>query len=301
MKQFDAAVIGAMGVDTNIYFYGNGIDFDVEANFTQNYDMVGCAGGYSSRLFNNLGYRTAALGEIGNDFAGNFILKTFRKDGIDTSYCFEGKSGTRRSVNFMYPDGRRKNFYDGKHDEAVRAPQAKSKELFAKTKLCHFSIVNWARHLLAPAEESGCVISADLQDVVDVNDDYRLDFAKAADILFFSAANFPDPTPLMEKFLSMKSGRIVVCGRGKEGCALGSEKGIRFFDPVEFGEPVIDSNGAGDSLAVGFLSSYLFEKMSLEDSILRGQIAARHTCMQKGTTDTLIQGRELTELFKKMK
>ena len=40
--------------------------------------------------------------------------------------------------------------------------------------------------------------------------------------------------------------------------------------------PVIDTNGAGDGLAVGFLVSHVLEGRSLEESILRGQLTARH-------------------------
>jgi sugar/nucleoside kinase (ribokinase family) len=59
-------------------------------------------------------------------------------------------------------------------------------------------------------------------------------------------------------------------------------------------EPVIDTNGAGDGLAVGFLSSYVLEGHSLEESIRRGQIAARHTCTQKATTSSLITAEQMT-------
>ena len=39
-KDFDVVVIGAVGIDTNVYFFTNHIDFDVEANFTENIDYV---------------------------------------------------------------------------------------------------------------------------------------------------------------------------------------------------------------------------------------------------------------------
>jgi sugar/nucleoside kinase (ribokinase family) len=63
---------------------------------------------------------------------------------------------------------------------------------------------------------------------------------------------------------------------------------IRYFDPVNMAAPVIDTNGAGDGLAVGFLSSYVLGGYSLEDSIRRGQIAARYTCTQKASSAHLI-------------
>ena len=72
-------------------------------------------------------------------------------------------------------------------------------------------------------------------------------------------------------------------GMGAKGCALGTRDGIRYFDPINMDAPVIDTNGAGDGLAVGFLSSDVLGGYSLEDSIRRGQIAARYTCTQKAS------------------
>ena len=57
---------------------------------------------------------------------------------------------------------------------------------------------------------------------------------------------------------------------GAAGCALGTKEGIHYFEAVDLPEPVVDTNGAGDSLAVGFLTSYIFEGYSLTDAIKRG-------------------------------
>ncbi|HNS67263.1 MAG TPA: carbohydrate kinase family protein, partial [Mesotoga infera] len=56
---FDVAVIGAIGIDTNVYLYTDEVDFSVEANFSQNLDYIGLAGGYSCRGFKRLGYNVA--------------------------------------------------------------------------------------------------------------------------------------------------------------------------------------------------------------------------------------------------
>jgi sugar/nucleoside kinase (ribokinase family) len=164
----------------------------------------------------------------------------------------------------------------------------------AGTRLVHINIVNWTRYLLPLFKKENTVVSVDIQDVVSPDDPYRQDYIKAADVLFFSAVNFPDPAPLIERFMEIRSDRIVICGMGKRGCALGTGKGISYYRAVELEEPVIDTNGAGDSLAVGFLSSYFLQGHSLEESILRGQIAARYCCSKKATSSDLIT-RELLD------
>jgi hypothetical protein len=86
-------------------------------------------------------------------------------------------------------------------------------------------------------------MAVDLQDVVTPEDPYRRDFVEQADILFFSAANYADPPPLIEHFLS----------------------------------------------------SYVLRGYSLEDSVLRGQIAARHACAQKASSSAFVTIRQLDE------
>lgn len=289
-------VVGNVGIDTNVYLYGKEIDFSVEANFSENIDYVGQAGGYAARGYAQLGSKTAFIGHVGDDAAGHMVREAFARDQIDCTGLLVDPSGTARSVNIMYKDGRRKNFYDGKGHMDLSPPIEIAKKLFAGAKLAHFNIPNWARHLLPLATTAGVTIACDIQDVVDPEDPYRREFADLADILFFSATNHEDPTPLMRLFLNNKPGRIVVSGLGAKGAAVGSEDGIRFLPPVSLDLPVVDTNGAGDGLAVGFLTSYVLEKRPLIESVNRGQIVARYTCAQRATTDTLIK-QEMLERY----
>jgi sugar/nucleoside kinase (ribokinase family) len=294
---FDVVVVGNVGIDTNVYLPGSDIDFSVEANFTQNLDYVGQAGGYASRGFAQLGHITAFIGHVGNDYHGHFIRQEFARDGIDTTALFIDPQGTSRSINFMYGDGRRKNFYDGKGHMDFEPDLGICRKVLSQAKLAHFNIPNWARRLLPVAQELGLTIACDIQDIVSPDDDYRRDFIKYANILFFSATNHPNPTFLIEYFLAARPELIIVVGMGAKGCALGTKDGIQFFPPIEMNTPVIDTNGAGDGLAVGFLSSYMLDNYSLPTSITRGQIVARYTCTQKASSASLITPLQLAHYF----
>jgi len=296
----DVVVIGNAGVDTNVYLYDADIDFTVESNFTRNLDMVGQAGGYTSRGYAALGLRTAFIGHVGDDANGRFVRETLAADGIDTRALFTDPDGTARSVNFMYRDGRRKNFYDGKGHMGLAVNLDACREVLRGARLAHFHLPNWARTVLSLARELGLVIACDIQDVVDPDDPYRRDFIEYADILFFSATNFPNPTPLIERFRAGRPERVVVVGMGAGGCALGTAAGARFFPPPPLDWPVADTNGAGDALAVGFLSSYVLDGYSAEAAVLRGQIGARHTCALRGTSDGLIDRERLDETYRLM-
>ncbi len=298
-EPFDVVVVGNVGIDTNIYLPGADIDFNVEANFSENLDYVGQAGGYASRGYAQLGKRTAFIGYLGDDFSGRFIREELSRDHIDTTAVFIDPAGTSRSINFMYRDGRRKNFYDGKSHMHLQPDLQACQSVLSQARLAHFNIPNWARHLLPIARQSELVVACDLQDVVSVDDPYRQDFIRQADILFFSATNQADPTQFIEAFLRANPTLTIVSGMGARGCALGTRDGVRFFPPVHMDAPVIDTNGAGDSLAVGFLSSYVLDGYSLEDSVRRGQIAARYTCSLKASSSSLITAQQLEDFFAK--
>ena len=233
-KKFDVVVVGNAGIDTNIYAYGEDIDFRVEANFTENIDYVGQAGGYASRGFAQLGKRTAFIGYVGHDYSGRFIREEFGRDKIDTTALFIDPAGTSRSINFMYRDGRRKNFYDGKSHMHVKPDLEICQAILAQSKLAHFNIPNWARYLLPIAKNLDLTIACDIQDVVSADDGYRQDFIQYADILFFSAVNQAKPVALIETFLKAKPDQIVIAGLGAQGCAVGTQSDIQFFLVLTF-------------------------------------------------------------------
>lgn len=295
-RDLDAVVAGCIGIDTNVYLYGRDIDWTVEANFTQNLDYVGQAGGYSSRLFASLGCQTAFVGSVGLDPMGDLIRRELAGDGIET-LLFDDPLGTHRSVNLMYADGRRKNFYDGKGQMDVQPDVDACRRLLGRTRLVHVHLESWCRHLLPVARELGVVVSCDLQDVVALDDPYRRDFIDGADILFLSCVNFPEPRAALEHLRGGRPGRIVVGGRGADGCVVADAAGVRFFPAIALPDPVVDTNGAGDALAVGFLTSYVLGGFSVEAALLRGQIAARRTCTRRATSRGLVTRFQLDDLY----
>ena len=78
----DVVVVGNIGIDTNVNFPGNQIDFENAANFTDNCDTIGQAGGYAARNYAQLGYETAFIGHASDYFSGKFIRKTLTDDGL---------------------------------------------------------------------------------------------------------------------------------------------------------------------------------------------------------------------------
>ena len=154
-KNFDAVVVGNVGIDTNVYFHSDEPDFSRESNFTENLDYVGQAGGYASRGYAQLGWRTAFIGHVGDDFSGRFIREEFARDGIDTTALFIDPAGTSRSVNFMYRDGRRKNFYDGKSHMQLQPDRATVPIGFGADPLGAFQPRQLGAHTAADRQRAG--------------------------------------------------------------------------------------------------------------------------------------------------
>lgn len=291
----EAVVAGCIGVDTNVYLSGADIDFSVESNFSRNIDCLGQAGGYSALGFASLGRRTAFIGAVGRDWHGEFVRQQLTRAGIE-ALLFEDPLGTHRSVNFMYRDGRRKNFYDGKGQMDVRPDLEASRKLLSGARVLHAQLENGCRELLPLARQLGVVVSCDLQDLTSLEDPYRRDFIEQADILFFSTVNIPEPHEVITRLLRDRPGRRVIGGMGAQGAVLGGPEGVRFFPPVEWEAPVVDTNGAGDALAVGFLTSHVLEGRPAEEALWRGQLAARHVCAQESGRKQPLTALQLDEL-----
>lgn len=300
----DVVVIGNVGIDTNVYLAPDARLTEVvleEGHFATDLDYVGQAGGFTGRGFARLGLSTAFIGHVGADPLGDWVRAELSADGIDLAGLGVDPAGTARSVNLMAADGSRVNFYDGRGHLDLTVDPALAAPILAGARLALFHLPNWARHLLPLARAAGAVIACDLQDVRDPDDAYRRDFVAAADIIFVSAAHHADPRPLLRRLLAAGHAGTVVCGRGRDGVLVATGDGIESFPPpvLPAGEdlPVIDTNGAGDALAVGFLLAHVLQGHSVAEAVRRGQLGARWTCAQRASSGDLITPDRLAALI----
>lgn len=290
----EVVVIGNVGVDTLVLGAGN--ITGAESRFTENRDVIGQAGGYCARGFSRLGSNTAFIGHVGVDPWGDWIRTTLNNEGIDTRALWRDPAGTARSINIMDTEGGRINFYDGKGHMDLSPDLDLCKSVITGSRLCHFHLANWSRQLLSLARQANAVVSCDLQDVEVIDDPYRRDFVEQADILFVSAANFPDPRPYVDYCFNAGPARAVIVGMGKKGCILATRDAYKTFDPIPMATPVTDSNGAGDGLAVGFLWAHVLQEMGLGRSIIHGLANARFTCTLQNGSNQLCTREQLEKL-----
>lgn len=307
---FDVVVVGAAGVDTLVYLPVGEPDWARDSTMVDTVDTVGQAGAFSARGFARLGWRTGFIGAFGDDWAAVMVRAAFAADGVTIAAEVLDPAGTARSVNLMTGDGGRRAFYDGRGHDQVRAPDAG--DAFTGARLAVFHLSDWCRRLLPAARAAGCVLAVDLQDLDWVDDPYRRDFIAAADVVFFSGAHIADPAGCARELLS-RGPSVAVAGLGANGAMVAwraPDGGVA--QPVlvpapDLDLPIIDTNGAGDALAVGTLhdlallappaGSYTSDDMAaaMTSAVLSGQCAARWTCMRSGG-DHLLTRTDLARL-----
>jgi len=289
-KDLDVVVVGAIGIDTNVYLPDGRLG-DTDAVFVSVVDVVGQAGGFTARGFAALGRRTAFAGHVGADPWGEMVREALAADGIDSSaLVVDDPAGTARSVNLVSPDGGRQALYDGRGAGSFVPDLDAAAAVMGRARLALVHLPNWTRPLLPVAGAHGTTVAVDLQDVRDIDDPYRADFIAGADLLFASAADHGDPMALAEALLARSPARAIVVGAGDAGAALAVRDAgpARLVPPPALDVPVIDTNGAGDALAVGFCDAYVLDGVNAEIALRRGQLAARWACAQRGRSDTLI-------------
>ena len=273
-------VVGNPGLDTLVVLAQDDPDLEADGHFVRNVDTVGHAAAFAARGCARLGHRTRLLGSTGADVIGGLVRDVLAADGVDLSLMFDDPTGTARSVNFVRPDGRRTFFFDGGSHMTLRPPAAAVEAALSGTDLVFSSLPNWGRDVVRRAREAGVPVAVDLQDVRDPADPYRADFVACADYLFASAAHLQDPVDAAASWFAAGPATLVVFGMGPRGAMLveraeGKRPVVTQCPPPPIDLPIVDTTGAGDSLATGFLDGLLFAGLSRAAALHRGQVLAR--------------------------
>ena len=291
-------VVGAYGIDTNVYVAG--ARQGAEMTFVHTTDGLGQAGCYSALAAAALGVPTRAIAALGDDRLGAWVREALIEAGIGVTELRDPR-GTHRSVNLVAEDGSRRNFFDPRGVSETVVDTEACLAALAGARVAHFHLDDWSRRLLPSARQAGAVVSCDLQDMVDLDDPYRADFIEAADVLFMSAANLDDPASAAAELAARRAGRTVVVGDGQAGCLVAVDGALERYPALDLlGHPVVDTNGAGDNLAVGFLVARYVDAASVDEAAWRAQLSARWICSQRGDAKRPLTRERLTLLARQV-
>lgn len=216
-----------------------------------------------------LGIRSGVMGKMGRDGFSNFILKELKKNNVDTKGIVRDKKAlTSCSIVLVDPDGER-SFMQYLGANAQFSLKDVDLSLLKGTKVLHIAGAlllfgfdgQPAALLLKKAKKMGLTTSLDI--VWDARERWMRLLKPCLPYVDIFLPDVEEARMLTGKkgpreiadILISHGVKIVGLTLGKDGCYL-KDKDKEMFIP-SFKARVVDSTGAGDSFAAGFLAGYL--------------------------------------------
>ncbi len=243
----------------------------------------------------SLGGRAAYVGKVSDDELGNVFGHDLRAVGVQfRPGAPEADTPTGRCIIVVTPDAQRTmNTYLGVssllqpsdiHEETV----AKGKVLYMEGYLYDRPAAKEAfRHAASVAHAHGREVSLTLSDSFCVGrhrDDFRALVTDSVDILFGNEdelLSLYEAESLDEAIALVRADcKLAVVTMGKEGCVVINRDDV-VHAPAEPVEHVLDTTGAGDLFAAGFLFGYTRDR-SLAECAKLGAIAAAEVISHVG-------------------
>lgn len=286
----DVLVLGGAGVDTIVHVPELPLPYADSYMIRPGIETrAGQSGDFVAVGLHALGLRTHHLDMLGDDHEGDLVRALHRDRGIPLT-SVPAPGGTKRAVNLVGPDGRRLSLYDAdRARDSDRFDEATVRTLAASARHAHVVITQPCGAALPVLRGACASLSTDLHDWDGVNP-YHEAFALQADIVFLSTAALADPERTMCDIAGRGRARIVVATAGAEGAYVLYGGELTHTPAVTPHAPVVDSNGAGDAFASGFL----FGRLNGEHprrAALYGAVAGAYACTVPSTRADAI-GRE---------
>lgn len=271
-RRFDAVCIGTCMLDIST----DGLDFDT---FLENEPNLAHAIGFQpggdaineATVLSRLGHKVGFQSRVGDDFIGRYLLERAAADGVDVSGVHMAK-GCATAVNNILIGRNDKRVYtiarggtsrtefcvqDLDFDAIGRARLVSFGSIFVHEK---FDDAALARVFRA-AKAGGAITCADVGlsgldcslETMRESMQY-LDYIFPNDMEAAFLSKRQEPDEMADYFLNLGVGTVVIKfgGRG----SLVKSRTERFFQEAFYAEPV-DTTGAGDCYAAGFLSGLL--------------------------------------------
>ncbi|MET9406410.1 adenosine kinase [Streptomyces sp. NPDC002935] len=291
-RDIDVLVLGGAGVDTIVHVPELPLPYADSYMIRPGIETrAGQTGDFVALGLHALGLRTHHLDMLGDDPEGDLVRALHRDRGIALTEVPQ-PAGTKRAVNLVGPDGRRLSLYDDSRSRAAdRLPEKTVRDLAAASRHAHVSITHPCAFALPVLREAGVTLSTDLHNW-DGENPYHEPFAYAADIVFVSTTALADPERTMRRIVERGRAEVVVATAGAEGAYLLADDELTHVPAVQPRTPVVDSNGAGDSFAAGFLFGRLTGE-PVRRCALYGAVAGAYACTVPATRADAVSRDEL--------
>ncbi|GGV23306.1 ribokinase [Streptomyces longisporoflavus] len=284
-------MLGGAGVDSIVYVPELPLPY-ADSYMVPAIDMrAGQTGDFVAMGVQALGLRTHHIDLIGDDHEGDLVRALHRERGIAFTEVPQ-RGGTKRAVNLVGPDGRRLSLYDNSRSmEADRLPPEVIEPLAAVSRHAHVSLTYPCAFALPTLRAKGVTISTDLHNW-DGHETYHEAFAHEADLVFLSTTALKDPEKTMRQIAAKGRARAIIATAGAEGAHLLVDGDLTHVPTVPPPAPVVDSNGAGDAFASGYLFGWLAGEAP-RTCARYGAIAGAYACTVPSTRADVISKDQL--------
>ncbi len=249
------------------------------------YFTIGGGGTNSAVTFVNQGYFVSYYGIVGNDEAGESVIKELKNNKIDTRFVsFTDKKRTNHSIVIDIPNKDRTIFvYRGASDIENNtnnldslyakwfyiAPFSSSGDLFCK--IIDHGKQNNTKIMINPEKSQLC--NGKMREYLKKSDILIMNMEEAS---IFTGIDYNKEKEIILSIIDEFSG-IILITKGHKGVIAYHDS--VFYSAIPIITSAIDKTGAGDSFGSGFLSEYM-RSGDMESSIQLG-IANSSSCVQK--------------------
>ncbi len=270
-KKLDVICLGAAVVDIPLRPVSRDM-FDIESYPVDKIAMaVGGDAMNEATIISRLGFKTGLMACIGDDAAGQFILRSCEKDNIDTEgVSIDPDIDTSINVGLVTADGER-TFVTNRNGslwkeniEHVDFDKLKQAKILSLASIFNCPLLDGKAlvKIFKAAKEDGMLITADmimprLKETLD-------DIKEALSYVDYFFPNFDEACLLTNETEESKVADVlygcgvknVVMKIGKRGCYIRNASGSMIV-PACKGVTAIDTIGAGDNFASGFIAGIL--------------------------------------------
>lgn len=287
-KKLDVMCLGAAVVDIPLRPVSRDI-FDIESYPVDRIAMtVGGDAMNEATIISRLGFRTGLMACVGDDAAGQFILRSCAKDNIDVEgVSVDPSVDTSMNVGLVTADGER-TFITNRNGSLwkenikhVNFDKMKEAKILSLASIFNCPLLDGKAlvQIFKEAKAAGMTITADM--IMPRLGETLEDISEALSYVDYFFPNFDEACLLTnEKDEAKVADKLFACGVknvvmkiGKRGCYIRNKDGVQIV-PACKGITAIDTIGAGDNFASGFIAGLLQGKDNYECGVYANCTAA---------------------------
>lgn len=265
-------------------------------------DIVFTSGGggtNTAATFSKQGFKTAFVGAVGKDAAGQEILKELKQLKIDTKFVLKKKEKHTNQSVIISTSGQDRTIlaYRGAADllcdKDIAWNKLKAKWFYIAPltdslcdtfeKIINFTYENKIKIAINPSKQQLALPPGVLKNILQKVDVLFLNQEEAS---FLTKIPFAKEVEIFKKIDEICPG-VAVMTKGGEGVTVSDGRYLYRAKPNP-NRKIIDTTGAGDSFASGFISDYIRYDGDIEASIQMGMANSEACISQIGAKNGLL-------------